>query len=376
MVRRLLPWLALGTTALTLHTAWNLRRLRSPAADPTHVTEQVAVLIPARDEEVHIGSTIASLQSQQRVTDLSIHVLDDGSADQTAAIAESLAESDSRIHVHRQPDEPPPPGWLGKNYACARLADVAETTDANILVFVDADVRLEPLALASLVRELRSEGFALVAPYPRQESVGWLERLVQPLLVWSWATTVPLAVAERQQWASMSVANGQLMVFDAPAYRGIGGHAAVRGEVIEDVELMRAVRSAGLRAVTVDGSQLATCRMYESPQDLLDGYSKSAWNAFGSLAGSIATNLGLVSLYVIPAFAAVFGRGRIRAWGFAGYAAGVGGRVLVARRTGERAFPDTLAHPASIVAFVVINIVSWWRHLTGTAQWKGRQLPS
>ncbi len=376
VVRRLLPWLALGATALTVHTAWNLRRLRSPSADETDVTEQVAVLIPARDEEQHIGSTIASVQSQRRVTDLSIHVLDDGSTDHTAAIAESLAEHDSRIHVHRQPDEPPPPGWLGKNYACARLADVAEITVADILVFVDADVRLEPLALASLIRELRSGGFALVAPYPRQESVGWLERLVQPLLVWSWATTVPLAVAERQQWASMSVANGQLMVFDAPAYRSIGGHAAVRGEVIEDVELMRAVRLAGLRAVTLDGSRLATCRMYESPQDLIDGYTKSAWKAFGGLAGSLVINSGLVAVYVVPALAAVLGRGSTRAWGFAGYAAGVGGRFLVARRTGERTFPDTLTHPASIMVFVAINTMSWWRHLTGTAQWKGRQLSS
>jgi hypothetical protein len=376
VVKRLLPWLALGATALTVHTAWNLRRLRSPSEDPTDITEQIAVLIPARDEERNIGPTISSVQSQQRVLDLSIHVLDDGSTDQTAAIAQSFAKHDARIHVHRQPDEPPPPGWLGKNHACAQLAGIAELTNATTLVFVDADVRLEPLALASLVRELRSGGFALVAPYPRQESVGWLERLVQPLLVWSWATTVPLAVAERKQWASMSVANGQLMVFDAPAYRSIGGHAAVRGEVIEDVELMRAVRLAGLRAATLDGSRLATCRMYESPMDLIDGYSKSAWKAFGGFAGSLTINSGLMAIYVVPAFAAVLGRGSTRAWGLAGYAAGVGGRILVARRTGERTFPDSLVHPASIMAFAAINAMSWWRHLTGTAQWKGRQLSS
>src|SRR6056297_589580 len=376
VVSRLLPWLAVGATALTVHTAWNLRRLRRPSPPDIATTEKVAVLIPARDEATHIASTIDSARAQRWVPHLSIHVLDDGSTDGTAAIAESAAKDDPRIHVHRRPDEPPPPGWLGKNYACARLAEIAEDEGADILVFVDADVRLQASAVSALVHELRHGGFALVAPYPRQESIGWLERLVQPLLVWSWATTVPLGVAERRQWASMSVANGQLLVFDARDYRRTGGHAAVRAEVIEDVELMRAVRLAGLRAVTLDGSRLATCRMYESPQDLIDGYTKSAWKAFGGLAGSLVINSGLVAVYVVPAFAAVLGRGSTRAWGFAGYAAGVGGRFLVARRTGERTFPDTLTHPASILVFVAINTMSWWRHLTGTAQWKGRQLSS
>jgi len=374
VVSRLLPWLAVGATALTVHTAWNLRRLRRPSPPDIDTTEKVAVLIPARDEATHIASTIDSASAQRWVPHLSIHVLDDGSTDGTAAIAESAAKDDPRIHVHRRPDEPPPPGWLGKNYACARLAEIAEDEGADILVFVDADVRLQASAVSALVHELRHGGFALVAPYPRQESIGWLERLVQPLLVWSWATTVPLGVAERRQWASMSVANGQLLVFDARDYRRIGGHAAVRAEVIEDVELMRAVRSTGARAVTVDGSTLASCRMYESPRDLIDGYSKSAWRAFGGLAGSIAVNYSLIALYVVPALAAVFGRGSIRAWGLVGYGSGVGGRILVARHTGERVWPDALAHPASIVAFTAINKISWVRHLRGTAQWKGRRL--
>jgi hypothetical protein len=376
VVRRLLPWLALGATALTVHTAWNLRRLRRPTVPDNDVTQKVAVLIPARDEEQHIASTIESVQSQRGVSDVSIHVLDDGSSDNTAAITDTLAGRDPRISVHRAPDEPPPSGWLGKNYACARLANLAALAQAEVLVFVDADVRLEPSALSSLIAELRAGDFALIAPYPRQQAVGWLERLVQPLLVWSWATTVPVAVAERYQWASMSVANGQLLVFDARSYHSIGGHEAVRGDVIEDVALMRAIRRAGLRAITVDGSWLATCRMYESPRDLIDGYAKSAWKAFGGPAGSLVVNATLVAVYVVPAIAAIVGRGSTRAWGLAGYAAGVGGRVLIARRTGERSLPDAFAHPVSILAFATINAVSWWRHLTGTTQWKSRGLSS
>jgi len=371
MVKKLLPWLALGATALTIHTAWNVRHLRRPQPPADEVTEKVAVLIPARDEGQHIGPTIESVRAQERVAHLDIHVLDDGSHDATAIIAKTIADQDARVHVHKEADVAPPLGWLGKNYACARLS---AAVDAEVLVFLDADVRLESLAIASLVHELRSGGFDLVAPYPRQEAFGLLERLVQPLLVWSWATTVPLRVAEERQWASMSVANGQLLVFDASAYRTIDGHSSVSNDVIEDVALMRRVRKAGMRAVTVDGSQLATCRMYESSTDLLDGYTKSAWAAFGGPLGSIFVNNALLGLYVLPALAAVFGRGRTRAWGLLGYAAGVTGRLVVARRTGERQLPDSLAHPASIIAFVVINKISWWRHLNGTTEWKGRSV--
>jgi len=377
VVRRLppiVPALAVGAIALTAHTAWNLRKLRRPQPSGDVVDLAVTVAIPARNEQDSLEAAIASIQGQQGVSNLTISVLDDGSTDQTAAIADRVAAADPRIRVTHAPDENPPEGWLGKNYACARLAESAP--DASVLIFMDADVVLEPDAVNALVEELRSQQAALIAPYPRQIAETWPERVIQPLLAWSWITTVPLAVAEERQWASMSVANGQLMVFDADSYRRLGGHDTVRGEVIEDVALMRAVRQAGLRALTVDGSHLASCRMYSDAEDLIEGYTKSAWAAFGGIAGSVVANSVLVGLYVAPAVAMVSGRGRTRVWGIAGYAAGVTGRVLVARHTGERVMPDALTQPVSIVAFAAINVASWWRHLRGTTQWKGRRLPA
>mgnify|MGYP000959380471 CR=1 FL=1 len=374
MVKRLVPLLALGAVALTAHTAWNLRKLRRPQPSATAIDEAVSVVIPARNEQDSLADALRSVQAQDGLTNLSIHVLDDGSSDGTAAIADTAAASDSRVHVIHAPDADPPPGWLGKNYACARLADSA--ANAGVLVFMDADVALERDAINALVNELRSTDSTLIAPYPRQLAETWLERLVQPLLAWSWMTTVPLGVAEARQWASMSVANGQLLAFDAEGYRRMGGHESVRSEVIEDVALMRKVREAGERALTVDGSTIAVCRMYQTPTDLIDGYTKSAWNAFGGPVGSIAANALLIGLYVVPGVAAVTGTGRTRAWGLVGYAAGVTGRVLVARNTGERVLPDALAQPLSIAAFASINTLSWWRHLRGQNHWKGRRLPA
>jgi hypothetical protein len=242
-----------------------------------------------------------------------------------------------------------------------------------VLVFVDADVALHPHAVRAVVATLRDQDLALVAPYPLQLAEGWLERLVQPLVTWAWAATMPVRWGERSHRPSLSAANGQLLAVDAEAYRAIDGHAAVRDEVIEDVALMRAVKSSQRRAATVDGSHLAECRMYDGTPAVVDGYAKSLWSAFNGPAGSAAVNALLVTAYVVPAVAALTApRRRTRVIGLLGYAAGVASRALVARRTGERVVPDALAHPASIAAFAVLNAVSWQRHVRGTNTWKGR----
>jgi hypothetical protein len=245
-----------------------------------------------------------------------------------------------------------------------------------VLVFLDADVRLEPGAVAGGIHLLRSLGLDLVAPYPRIDAPTPLQRLVQPLVPWSWATTVPLGWAEASQWSSLSAANGQFLVFDAGAYHRIDGHAAVSAEVLEDIALMRAIRTAGGRAITADSSGVASCRMYATDQEMIDGYTKSLWDAFGSLAGSVIATSFLVCTYTLPAVGLVSRDARTRRWGALGYTAGVIGRELVARRTGEpcvtRGAPDPLAHPVSIAAFAFLTGLSWKRRRAGTTQWKGR----
>lgn len=358
--------LAVGIAA---HTAANLRALRRPDPDAPASDERVSILVPARNEERTIETTVRSLLAQTGI-DLELIVLDDGSTDATARILRTI--DDPRLRVITGPDLPPPDGWLGKPWACARLA--AEAT-GSVLVFADADVAFAPGALRAAVHELRTGEFALVAPYPHQLAESWLERLVQPLVTWSWVATMPLGWAERSTRPSLSAANGQFLVFDAEAYRAIVGHAAVQGNVIEDVGLMRALKRDGRRTATVDGSHLATCRMYTGTSGVVDGYAKSLWSAFNGPAGSVAVNALLLTAFTLPAVGMVLGPdARTRAIGTVGYGAGVASRAMVARRTGENVLPDALAQPASIVAFSALNIVSWVRHLRGANRWKGRTL--
>lgn len=356
---------------LAAHTAFNLTQLREPQFTGNTITEPVSILIPARNEASTIEAAVRSASNQMGLADLEIIVMDDDSSDETAEIVNRLAQSDPRIRLMRS-TENIPAGWMGKQFACHRLSREAR---GSILVFLDADVTLEPHAVAACSELMRLHGFAMVAPYPRQLASGTVERLVQPLVVWSWAATLPVGIAENSLRPSLSAANGQLLVVDAGKYHAIGGHESVQSVVLEDIALMRELKKSGERCVTVNGSALAQCRMYDTTTDLVEGYAKSLWSAFGSAAGSLAISALLATAYIVPAAGMLTSRKRsTRMVGALGYGAGVLSRGLVAHRTASPVLPDSLAHPASVATFIGLTALSWSRHLRGTNTWKGRTL--
>jgi Glycosyl transferase family 21 len=242
----------------------------------------------------------------------------------------------------------------------------------KVLVFVDADVVLAPRAISATVAALRTSGLDLLCPYPRQAAVSATERLVQPLLQWSWLTTLPLRRAELSPRPSLAAANGQLLAVDTTAYQQAGGHAAVRAAMLEDIALLRSVKRSGGRGTVADGTLVATCRMYDGWPALRDGYAKSLWSAFGSPIGAAGVIGALVLAYVVPPVAALRGS-RV---GLIGYLAAVTGRVVVGRRVGSRTWPDALAHPVSVLTFAGLTGLSLFRHRRGTLHVAGRPLPS
>jgi hypothetical protein len=356
---RLIATGSLLAAAGTVHAWWNARCLRRPV--PAVATAaHVSVLVPARNEAEQIAACIGGLLHQQ-VTE--ILVLDDESLDGTAAAARRAAAGNPRVRV--LVGAPAPPGWLGKPWACAQLAAAADP-GSDVLAFVDADVRLAPGAIAAAAAA--AHGADLIAPHPRQLAGTVAERLVQPLLQWSILTTVPLRAAERSPRPSLAVANGQFLLVRRDAYRRAGGHAAIRSAVLDDLALARAVRTTGGRCVFLDGSALASCRMYAGWPALRDGYGKSLWAAFGSAPAALGVVGGLVVAYVLPAAAALRGSQA----GLAGYLAGVLGRLICARATGGRALPDAFAHPMSVCVFGYLTMRSLVQHRRGRLRWKGR----
>jgi hypothetical protein len=360
-------WLVRACAGLSvlgaLHAAVNTRLLRRPPAVPRPVERRVAVVLPVRDEADQVGDCLAAVLDQRGVGGLRVVVVDDGSTDGTAERVAAVA--DDRVELLRA--RPPGVGWLGKPNACAQGA--AAAAGADVLVFLDADVRLMPDAIASAVAVLDDAGLDLVSPWPRQLTGSPAERLVQPLQQWLWATLLPLRAAEHSPRPSLAAANGQFLVLRRAAYDRAGGHAAVRGEVIEDVALLRAVKAAGGRGVVVDGSTLAACRMYDGWAGVRDGYAKSLWSALGGHpAAAVGAAAGFSAVWLLPPLAALTGS---RA-GLVGYAAGVAGRAVTAARTGSRAWPDALAHPVSIALLDVLVARSVAGHRRGELRWRGR----
>jgi hypothetical protein len=345
-----------------VHAAVNARLLRQPVLGPAAAASPASraaprpqtILVPARDEAATIAECVRTLTGQGEVV-----VLDDQSRDSTAELARAAG-------ARALDGAPPPPGWLGKPWACAQLT---AATDAAVLVFVDADVRVAPGAVAAAVDLLDAAGLDIVCPFPRQLAGTAGERLVQPLLQWSWLTTLPLRLAERSPRPSLTAACGQFVVVRRAALERAGGFAAVRDAVLDDLALVRAIKTTGGRGGVVDGTELASCRMYPGWSAVRAGYGKSLWAAFGSPPRAAAVMALLGTAYVVPPLAALRGS-RI---GLLGYLAAVASRVIAARRTGGRS-SDAVAHPVSVLVLGYLTAASWRDRRAGRLAWKGRPI--
>lgn len=369
-------------------TVANASRMPKPTRPRAVITDSIVVCVPARNEEGRIGDLLADLRSQTGCTDLQVLVLDDSSTDRTFAAASTAVAGDPRFQVLRSGVEPRP-GWTGKAAACSALADLAFDKSSNLpgqpanlsepvklIAFVDADVRLEPGAVAAAAATVHEMGVALVCPWPEQVASSVTEWLIQPLLSFSWMASLPIRPANRSTRPSTAVACGQFLMFDADSYREIGGHASVSGSPTEDLDIARVLRRRGLNTVLVSGAGLARCRMYDGWPALRDGYTRWLWAAYGGVPGSVGVLGALTVAFVVPPAAAVFGSGRTRTWGFVGYAAAVVSRLVSSRtesgRGSVRAVCASAAHPVSISLYIALTVESVRRRRYGLSMWKDR----
>ncbi len=321
----------------------------------------VSVLIPARDEVDVIGDTVRALLGQT-YPNLELIVLDDQSSDGTAAVAQAAAAGSQALRV--QTGQPLPDGWLGKNWACQQLAEAAT---GDLLLFTDADVRWRPDAVAAVVADLSAMQADLLTVWPTQQTVTWSERLVVPLMALAILGYLPVVAVHYSPWPIFAAANGQCLCFRRTAYDAIGKHAAVAGEVVEDVALARRVKASGGRLRMSDGNERVGCRMYEGWPDVRDGFAKNILSGHG---GSVLFLLlstvfhWLVFLLPWPLM--------LLDWRFGLVAgAGVAIRAATAAFTHQRV-TDALLMPISVLLMTLIAGRAIWWHWRGGPVWKGR----
>jgi len=244
----------------------NLRRYRTPGL--CEAVPRISVLIPARNEEANIGAAAAAVLASRGV-DLELVVLDDGSTDATAEILASIG--DSRLRVAQ--GGVLPAGWSGKQHACAALARLARY---ELLVFVDADVRLAPDALSRMAGYMARHDVALASGFPRQITRSWSETLLLPLIHFLLLGYLPLARMQVSASPGFGAGCGQLMIARAAAYARVGGHGAIRASLHDGLTLPRAFRRAGLMTGLFDATGFATCRMYTNASEVWEGLTKNA----------------------------------------------------------------------------------------------------
>jgi chlorobactene glucosyltransferase len=247
-------------------------------------------VIPARNEAHNIRRCAESALAS-RYPRLEVIVVDDHSTDATGAIAAELAASDSRLRVVTP--SALPSGWFGKQWACTAGAAAAH---GELLGFMDADTRQSPDLVTRVVNAMRARGSDLLTVAGTQELGSFWERMIQPqifaIMLQRFGGT---ELVNRSRSVSQKIANGQCIWVRRDTYDALGGHAAVKHEVAEDLALAQRWFRAGRTVTLVLGlSQLST-RMYTSLRELIDGWGKNIY-----AGGRKAMPLGALGRAIFP----------------------------------------------------------------------------
>lgn len=293
-----LPWLLLAlVTPLALRRSVRITSWPAPEAGSAPL---VSVVVPARNEAVNISACVASLLNTQ-YPHVEIVVVDDGSTDGTGDIVRILAEHASgRLRLVE--GAPLPAGWLGKPWACWQGY---EQTRGDIILFTDADTRHDDALLGHAVGALLRNNADMVTVLPRQLMISFWERLVLPhIFSILFMRYHDLKRVNRTRNPQDVIANGQFVLIRRDAYQAIGGHEALRGEVVEDQRLAQRLVAAGRRMFAAHAHDIMDTRMYRSLDGIVEGWSKNL--ALGSRAAApswIAPAVPwLIALYVLTAW--------------------------------------------------------------------------
>ena len=324
------------------------------------ITQKVSVLVPLRDEEENAVAIVETLAAQENLSDAEFLILNDNSTDKTYDLVTATVRGDSRFKILQ--GSALPDGWLGKPWALEQLSQSAR---GEMLICIDADVRLSKTAIAAAVDSMHKHSLDFFSPYPSQVARTFGERMIQPLLQWSWLSSVPLAIAKRSSNPSFAVANGQFFVVTKTALLQSGGYTSIKNEVLDDMQMARVLLRNKFRGTVGNGALIAQCHMYSSWSELRNGYAKSLWKGFGGVFGSIIAIALLVLTGIIPIISAAMGS----PLGWFAFEAVLVSRLISAKITRANLF-DALLHPISSALLIYLIVYSWL--MRGRIQWKGR----
>ncbi|WP_406256437.1 glycosyltransferase [Streptomyces nigra] len=298
-------WIAAGSLAAWLwlllfqgffwRTDVRLPRRTDPGEWPS-----VCVVVPARDEAAVLPASLPSLLAQDYPGRAEVFLVDDGSTDGTGELARRLARERGGLALTVDSPGEPPAGWTGKLWAVRHGIGLARARDPEYLLLTDADIAHAPDSLRELVAAARTGGFDAVSQMARLRVDSLWERLVVPAFVYFFAQLYPFRRIGRTGTRTAAAAGGCVLLRTEAAVRARIPDS-IRGAVIDDVALARAVKRGGGRVWLGLADRVDSVRPYPRLADLWRMVSRSAYAQLrhqpALLLGTIA---GLALVYLVP----------------------------------------------------------------------------
>lgn len=324
----------------------------------------VSVIVPARNEEDCLGHCLASLSNQSGIS-FEVIVVNDHSTDRTREVAEHYA----RAQVLDAGELPA--GWTGKNYAAHCGAKVAR---GKWLLFTDADTVHRHGSLRHALHEIKKFRADMLSYSPKQEVHSVWERMLMPVIFAELRRQYPPQKVNSTK-SVMAAANGQYLLISREAYDSIGGHEAVKHKLLEDVELAKLVKQAGMRIRFRYGRDAVKTRMYRSFRAMWEGWTKNLALLFPSPILLAAWRL--MELLLVIAGVAVFfvGLRRESEWMMIGgplVSVPLAANFFYRIRKAHFGWINTIISPFGIPIFVLLLVRSRLHYRKKQVSWKGR----
>ena len=324
------------------------------------IKDLISVIIPMRNEVNNAENIINDLLAQAYVN-LEIIAVDDNSTDGTWEVLQkfTLHKNFKWISLGDKPEE-----WIGKSWA---LWEGLHLAKGDVFVFVDADVRMDKLAIAENYIEMTKFNVGVLNCFPRQIAPSLGEKMIVPLMNWSTVGFFPVSLVNKSTLKRVFMANGQFIMCHKEEYEKIGGHESVKSLLNEDSAIINRFKEEEVRIRVVLGDNLVTCRMYKGYADARKGFGRSLVSAFGGILLFMTIVIFWMLMFLMP-YAIIFIDSRF-IWVILGILIH---RLITSIIYRENPFINMFLHPIQMLILLEISIYSIYLKLTKNIIWKGR----
>ncbi len=330
-----------------------VRRQRA-AGEESPFSGLVSIIIPARNEAANLTVLLPSIL-EQSYRSYEVIVFDDDSDDATADVVGRFLEDDRLKYIR---GDGPPPGWVGKTAALHAATRVAS---GDLYLFLDADVGFRhPDALRHVVESHRHRPDSVSTALPALTGAGLS---IVSLVPFTTLSGLPWFLIRRTKSRLVAALNGQVWMMDAKRYHDLEPHERVRGEILEDVEIGRYLKTSGVFPRLIDLTDHAAVRMYASFGDAWRGFRKNAYLLMGGHPVPFVVYLILfaAATWLSPAVWLGF---LISAWAL----------KILCDRLADIPVTVSLLAPVSFMLATFLQLDSALAHWRGRVTWKDRSI--